>query len=248
MPMWSPGAYLSSLSLLDSSTTIIVFLSSSGSHCSTFLETRRLTTTLLLEPLERPKPKTGFLSVAFLSSRTLSGDQAMFSSIEGVISIGPMPSPTQNTSHACSKTLLAQSRKDCSWPRSSSPVVSLQMRSPPKSPRILSTYLPYAQKLGYALEPSPNTANLTLLRGPRSEVSWAGGGDPVSFSEALTLFLRTKDMDVVLGVVPSGPKGLQLFMTCRFRAKTSPFSGGSPLPKVLEMTRSKGSNSRLTKS
>lgn len=58
------------------------------------------------------------------------------------------------------KTSGAHFRKACSWPHISSPWESFRRRSPPSSPRRLSTYLPKAQKLGYALDPRANTANL----------------------------------------------------------------------------------------
>lgn len=58
------------------------------------------------------------------------------------------------------KTSGAHLRKACSWPHISSPWESFKRRSPPSSPRRLSTYLPKAQKLGYALDPRANTANL----------------------------------------------------------------------------------------
>lgn len=51
-------------------------------------------------------------------------------------------------------------------PHISSPYAIFVSRSPPNSPKMLSTYLPYAQKFGYADEPSANTANRTFDSGP----------------------------------------------------------------------------------
>lgn len=65
------------------------------------------------------------------------------------------------------KTLEAHFRNAWSCPHISSPVARSWIRSPPRSPSNLSTYLPKLQKFGYALEPRANTAKRTLLRGPK---------------------------------------------------------------------------------
>lgn len=58
------------------------------------------------------------------------------------------------------KISLAQARNASSWPHSSSPSPTSSNRSPLSSPSNVSMTWANAQKLGYALDPSPKTANL----------------------------------------------------------------------------------------
>ena len=66
----------------------------------------------------------------------------------------------QNTSQDVLNTSHAHLRNSCSCPHKSSPRTIFMSLSPPNSPRMLSRNFPNEQKLGYADDPSANTANL----------------------------------------------------------------------------------------
>lgn len=95
-------------------------------------------------------------------------------------------------------TLEAHFRKAWSCPHISSPDARSWIRSPPRSPNSLSTYLPKLQKFGYALEPSANTANRTLLRGPKLSMDAVSVALPTIFYMNYNLILIDLSLNIDL--------------------------------------------------